>query len=88
MCRLRLCLGLKIRRRRMEESSGQSRWLGHQALLGAGQEPLLHYADEIPLSSTTNEADAFFSHTEVEGSLAQPYYASPVHGRAIGNYRH
>ncbi|XP_072422658.1 GATA-binding factor 2-like [Chiloscyllium punctatum] len=72
----------------MEESSGQSRWLNHQALLSAGQESLLHYTDEIPILSSANEAEAFFSHAEGEGSLAQPYYASPVHSRTVGSYRH
>ncbi|XP_067880440.1 GATA-binding factor 2-like [Heterodontus francisci] len=72
----------------MEESSEHSRWLPQHALLSVGQEPLLHYADEIPLQPAADEADAFFSHAEGEGSLAQSYYTSPMHGRAIGSYRH
>ncbi|XP_041035532.1 GATA-binding factor 2-like [Carcharodon carcharias] len=72
----------------MEESSDQPRWLPHHALLSAGPEPLLHYADEMPMQSSANEVDVFLSHTEGEGSLAQPYYAGPMHSRTIGSYRH
>ncbi|XP_072344083.1 GATA-binding factor 2-like isoform X2 [Scyliorhinus torazame] len=70
----------------MEESSDQSRWLSHHTLLSGGQEPLLHYAEEIPQPPAANEADVFLG--EGEGSLAQPYYAGPMHSRALGSYRH
>ncbi|XP_038637871.1 GATA-binding factor 2-like isoform X2 [Scyliorhinus canicula] len=70
----------------MEESSDQPRWLPHHTLLSGGQEPLLHYSEEIPQPPAANEADVFLG--EGEGSLVQPYYAGPMHSRTLGSYRH
>ncbi|XP_067832296.1 GATA-binding factor 2-like isoform X2 [Heptranchias perlo] len=72
----------------MEESSDQPRWLPHHPLLSPGQESLLHYADEIPLQPAADDTDIFFGHGEGESNLVPSYYASPVHGRSIGSYRH
>uniref|UniRef100_UPI00398EA5AC GATA-binding factor 2-like n=1 Tax=Pristiophorus japonicus TaxID=55135 RepID=UPI00398EA5AC len=72
----------------MEESPDQPRWLAHHALLNSGQESILHYADDIPLQPTPDDADVFYNPADGESGLLQPYYASPMHSRVIGTYRH
>ncbi|XP_051865054.1 GATA-binding factor 2-like [Pristis pectinata] len=68
----------------MEEALEQPRWL----LSSAGQEPPLQFVDEMALTASSGDGDAFYSPAEAEGGTMAPYYASPAHGRSAGGYRH